>query len=373
MVRAVGPNALEPAAHARASRAAARAACRRAPCNASGARPATSSRTPPPGDRSVGTSGGTVSSHAGSSTSNTYRSRLPWGIPSMPRTVRGSAASRYGSTTRSQMTACAGSSATCSLVTSGTDGSCRCVASTRTSVIASRSGQVALVAGEVPPDRHDLDADEAVPREQLGSCGVPVLRRGLDRVLADLARSHDRHTNRPSGPRREPGPGPLEHLERGLEPVPRDRLAVDDEPAPLVVGDRVEAHALDAEALEVLDARGARREVQHRDERGAGSEPVELPDRSPEDHHDVLPVAGRLLRDPDPGRQRGVVVVRVPHARPDPGLDDDRASELGDRADQPRQEVPPLRLLLVHPGEAERQTRAAVHLDTSARATARSS
>ena len=237
----------------------------------------------------------------------------------------------------------------------------------------SRCDQVVVIARQVASDRDHLDTRHPVPHQQIRPLGVGVLRGSLDRVLADLARPHHRHAHGSPRWRGELRPSALQHRERGLETVPGDRPAVHDEPTTLVVLDRVEADRVYRELLEVPDAGRPRREVQHRDQRRTPADLLELADRCPEHHDDVLTVGGVLVDDAD-ARRRHVLLVQVAHPGSDPGLDEHLASEVGETMDQRREEIPPLTGFLVHPGEAERQTVLALnHLDTSASPTARSS
>ena len=232
--------------------------------------------------------------------------------------------------------------------------------------------QVSVITRQVAPDRNHLDARHPVPHQPVEALRIPVLRGSLDRVLADVPRSHHGHAHGGTCRGGELGPSALQHLERGLETIPGDRLAVHDEPTALVVLDRVEADGVDPELLQVLHAGRPRREVQHRDQRRTAADLLELADRCPEDHDDVLTIRGVLVDDVDP-RGRQVVLVEVAHPGADPGLDQHLASEVGQEMDQGREEVPPLSRFLVHHREAERQpVREPIHLDTSALATARS-
>ena len=205
----------------------------------------------------VGIPGGSAS-QAGSSGANSHWSRVPCGIPSTPRTTFGSASSRYGSTTRSQMTACSGIRPIQAFGTSGRG----CVVALRgiDEDVGHRQAapKVGRVAGEVAAGRHHLHAREAHPHEGLVAAVVPELRGELHRVLADLPGPHDRHPHRVAVLAHEPRPLALQGGEGGRDAVPGDAAQVLDEPAAVVVRDHVEGDPLDAEVPRASATRAGR-------------------------------------------------------------------------------------------------------------------
>ena len=158
----------------------------------------------------------------------------------------------------------------------------------------------------------------------------------------------------------------LQHVERGLEPVPRDVAAVDHEPMSDVVGEQVERDRIEAELHEPRDPARPGREVQHRHEHRASPQQVQPVLGRPQHQHHILR-EGILVRSDHHVRTHPQVVrVGVAHARPDGALDDDAASEVGDRSDQVGEEVATLPRFLVHSGQAEGRHRHASHLPSSA-------
>ena len=221
--------------------------------------------------------------------------------------------------------------------------------------------EVALVAGEVLLDDDDLDAGQALAHEARVARVVAGPGRPFDRVLADPAGAQDRDGDRRPVRREERRPAPLEGLEGGRHAVAGHVAQVLDEPPAVVAGDHVERDRLDAEAAQQLDPLRPGGEVEHRDEDRAGPEQLVAALGRPQHDDDVLGVGRRLVDDVDPRRGGAVGVVRIAHAEPAPGLDEDVGAHLREQADQRRQEGAPLAGLVVHAREAEREVAIAGH------------
>ena len=120
-------------------------------CSPPDGSPATSSRRQRSGDGWKGPLPGPCDPNAGRRRGMIHWSRSPWGIPSMLRTVGGSPCGRYGSTTRSQTTACAGRKASQAFGISGRPGSLLCVASTRMSGASQAGAHIGTSADRLRP------------------------------------------------------------------------------------------------------------------------------------------------------------------------------------------------------------------------------
>jgi hypothetical protein len=232
---------------------------------------------------------------------------------------------------------------------------------------------VVAVHGEVAPQGGHLHAGQPHHAERLVAPQPAVLRGRLHGVLPHGPRPQDRYPDRWTDRVGQQGVGMLERVERRLQAVPSHCSHVLHQTPALVVGDRVQADGLQAQVVQASDPCRPGREVQHGDEGCPRPHPAQLVlGRSKDDDH-VLAERGGAVDHPEPRTPLGVVEVRVAHPGPQARFHVHRRPHVRQQVDQPRDEVPALARLLSDAREAESQRAcAARHLDSSARAAARS-